>query len=91
MSDFGSMISIRLKTDMKGTNRFLSALEVFRLAESLGAVESLINHPAIMTHASLPVEIRNQLGITDSFLRLSVGIENADDIVADLKQALSAI
>ncbi|NKD54352.1 MULTISPECIES: trans-sulfuration enzyme family protein [unclassified Haematospirillum] len=88
---FGGMISIRLNTDLAGTKRFLEALEVFTLAESLGGVESLVNHPALMTHASLGEERRQTLGITDSVVRLSVGVEDPDDLIADLEQALTTI
>lgn len=91
MSDFGGMISARLKTDLAGTRRFMEALEVFTLAESLGGVESLINHPAIMTHASIPKDVREKSGITDNLVRFSVGIENADDLQADIQQALKTI
>ena len=70
--------------------RFLMALELFCLAESLGGVESLVAHPASMTHASIPVEQRNVLGISDGLIRLSVGIEHVDDLRADLAQAFAA-
>ncbi|MEL7447965.1 MAG: PLP-dependent transferase, partial [Pseudomonadota bacterium] len=69
--------------------RFMERLEVFSLAESLGGVESLANHPAIMTHASVDEDIRARLGITDDLVRLSVGIEDVDDLIADIRQALS--
>ena len=72
-------------------NTFLSNLKIFTLAESLGGVESLIEHPAIMTHASIDKKIRDSLGISDSLLRLSVGIEDVEDIIEDLKQALETI
>ena len=65
-----------------------NSFKIFSLAESLGGVESLINHPATMTHASIPKEERQRVGVTDSLLRLSVGIEDAEDLIADLKQAL---
>lgn len=91
MSGFGGMISARLNTDLAGTRRFMEALEIFTLAESLGGVESLINHPAIMTHASVPKEVREQNGITDSLVRFSVGIESAVDLQSDIEQALSCI
>jgi cystathionine gamma-lyase len=76
---------------LEGVNTFLSSLKIFTLAESLGGVESLIEHPAIMTHASIDKKIRDSLGISDSLLRLSVGIEDVEDIIDDLKQALDAI
>ena len=70
---------------------FLSSLRLFALAESLGGVESLIEHPAIMTHASVPPETRAALGIDDGFIRVSVGIENADDLVEDLERGFAAV
>ncbi|HEY0283471.1 MAG TPA: PLP-dependent transferase, partial [Rhizomicrobium sp.] len=76
--------------DLEATKRFLERCQIFTLAESLGAVESLIEHPAIMTHATIPADQRRHLGISDSLVRLSVGIEDADDLIADLDQALSA-
>ena len=88
MRGFGGMISCELKTDLAGTRRFLSSCRLFTLAESLGGVESLIEHPAIMTHASIPAEQRAKSGIADSLVRLSVGIEHIDDLLADLEQAL---
>ncbi len=90
MRYFGGMISAELKGSRADTIRFLENCHVFALAESLGGVESLIEHPAIMTHASLPPEQREALGIKDSFVRLSVGIENIDDLKHDLEQALQA-
>ena len=91
MSGFGGMMSIVLDTNLEGVNTFLSHLKIFTLAESLGGVESLIEHPAIMTHASIDKKIRDSLGISDSLLRLSVGIEDVEDIIDDLKQALDTI
>ena len=91
MSGFGGMMSIVLDTNLEGVNTFLSSLKIFTLAESLGGVESLIEHPAIMTHASIDKKIRDSLGISDSLLRLSVGIEDVEDIIDDLKQALDTI
>ncbi|WP_417657078.1 cystathionine gamma-synthase [Pseudidiomarina aestuarii] len=90
MSGFGGMISILLKGDINKARRFLESVEIFALAESLGGVESLIEHPAIMTHASIPKENREKLGILDNFVRISVGIEDLDDLIADLDRALSA-
>lgn len=84
---FGGIISFELDQDMEGTKKFLSQLKLFTLAESLGGVESLINHPAIMTHASIPKNIRENLGIVDGLLRLSVGIEDVNDLIADLDNA----
>jgi cystathionine gamma-lyase len=85
---FGGIISIVTKGDIDDARRMLERVRVFTLAESLGGVESLIEHPAIMTHASIPTEQRMALGISDSLIRLSVGIEDADDLIADLSQAL---
>lgn len=90
MHDFGGMISIVLKGDLAETTRFLSRCRLFTLAESLGGVESLIEHPAIMTHASLSAAMRQELGIVDSFVRLSVGIEHIDDLINDLNDALGS-
>ena len=91
MEGFGGIISIDLKTDLAGARRFLEHCEVFALAESLGGVESLIEHPAIMTHATIPAAQRAALGITDTLARLSVGIEDVEDLRRDLSQALAAI
>jgi len=89
MRGFGGMISFELKDDsVETTMRVLSATKLFSLAESLGGVESLINHPASMTHASIPKEERIRNGLTDTLIRLSVGIEDADDLIADLEQAI---
>jgi cystathionine gamma-lyase len=77
------------KRDLAGIKRFLERVNLFTLAESLGGVESLIEHPAIMTHASIPPEQRAALGISDSLVRLSCGVEDADDLIADLNQALA--
>jgi len=86
----GGMVSMVLDADLEGTRRFLERVRVFTLAESLGGVESLIEHPAIMTHASIPAEQRAALGIADGFVRISVGIEDVADLRADLEQALAA-
>ena len=91
MSGFGGMISIFLDGDLEAARRFLEAVEIFALAESLGGVESLIEHPAIMTHASIPADNREKLGIHDNFVRISVGIEDTDDLIADLEQALAVM
>jgi cystathionine gamma-lyase len=85
----GGIISIDLKGGLERTRRFLERCELFSLAESLGGVESLINHPAIMTHASVPQEIRARLGISDTLVRLSVGVEDVEDLIADLEFALA--
>ncbi|WP_421751692.1 cystathionine gamma-synthase [Croceimicrobium sp.] len=90
MKDFGGMVSFRLKGDsMQDAVKVVSALKVFTLAESLGGVESLAGHPASMTHASIPLEERLKTGVTDGLIRLSVGIEDEADLIADLKQALA--
>jgi cystathionine gamma-lyase len=91
MHGYGGIISIDLDTDIAGARRFLEQCEIFTLAESLGGVESLIEHPAIMTHATIPAEQRARLGIGDGLIRLSVGIEHVDDQRADLARALAAI
>lgn len=91
MDAFGGIISIELDTDLAGSRRFLEACRVFTLAESLGGVESLIEHPALMTHATIPPAQRAELGIGDSLIRLSVGIEHLEDQRADLQRALDAI
>ncbi len=88
MRGFGGMVTIVLKTDLEGTRRFLENTHLFALAESLGGVESLINHPALMTHASMPKEVQERIGISEGLVRLSVGIEDVEDIIADLDQAL---
>ena len=89
MSAFGGIVTVVLKRDLAGTKRFLERCKLFTLAESLGGVESLIEHPAIMTHASIPAHIRAELGISDALVRLSCGVEDADDLIADLEQALA--
>jgi cystathionine gamma-lyase len=91
MHGFGGMISATLATDLAGAKRFLEAVRIFSLAESLGGVESLIEHPAIMTHATIPPETRAALGIGDALVRLSVGIEAVEDLRADLAQALQKV
>ena len=92
MDDFGGMIAFELKdNDLDQAMNFVASTEVFALAESLGGVESLIEHPAAMTHASVPAEIREELGISDGFIRLSVGVEDAEDLIADLEQAMRKV
>jgi cystathionine beta-lyase/cystathionine gamma-synthase len=88
MRTFGAMISIEVAGSLDDTRRFLERCRLFTLAESLGGVESLISLPALMTHASTPREVRAALGITDSLVRISVGIEDGDDLIADLETAL---
>jgi cystathionine gamma-lyase len=89
MRDFGGMLSVRLKGGKEGALRLLTRTKLFSLAESLGGVESLIGHPATMTHASIPVEVREARGVDDGLVRLSVGIEDVDDLQEDLRQALA--
>ncbi|MGE5624211.1 MAG: cystathionine gamma-synthase [Bacillota bacterium] len=91
MSAFGGMVTINLKGGEAEARRFLENCELFTLAESLGGVESLIEHPGIMTHASVPPEVRKSLGISDSLVRLSVGVEDVKDLRSDLENALAAI
>ena len=90
MNGFGGMITAVLDRDLDGTRRMLERTRLFTLAESLGGVESLIEHPAIMTHASIPAETRARIGIEDGLIRLSVGVESTTDLIADLEQALAA-
>ncbi|MFN3696002.1 MAG: cystathionine gamma-synthase [Pseudobdellovibrio sp.] len=91
MSGFGGMITFFIKGGMNAARKFLESVEIFALAESLGGVESLIEHPAIMTHASVPPEQRRALGIDDSLIRLSVGVEDLTDLLADLDQAFNKV
>ena len=88
MHAFGGMISAELDGSRDDAVRFLERCRLFALAESLGGVESLVEHPALMTHASVAPDVRAALGISDTLVRLSVGIEDADDLIADLEQAL---
>jgi cystathionine gamma-synthase/cystathionine gamma-lyase/cystathionine beta-lyase len=90
MRRFGGMVSFDLDADLETARRFASSTRLFALAESLGGVESLIDHPVSMTHGSIPREERLRSGFTDGLLRLSVGLEDADDLSADLEQALAA-
>jgi cystathionine gamma-lyase len=89
MTGFGGMISLELGSSERA-RRFVERTRIFSLAESLGGVESLVGHPASMTHASVPPERRRAMGLTDSLVRLSVGIEDVEDLIADLEQALAA-
>jgi cystathionine gamma-lyase len=91
MSGFGGMVSVKLNTDVKGVRRFLNQLELFSLAESLGGVESLIEVPSMMTHLSVPPEERRRLGIDDSLIRISAGIEDEKDLLDDLSNGLAQI
>ena len=92
MRDFGGMLSFTLKDDrLEQAIKLMESVELFSLAESLGGVESLINHPASMTHASIPKEERLKNGLTDTLIRLSVGVEDVEDLIADLDQALAAL
>jgi cystathionine gamma-lyase len=88
MRGFGGIVTARIKGGLEPSRRFLERCQLFTLAESLGGVESLIEHPAIMTHASVPPEVRADLGIDDGLVRLSVGVEDCDDLIEDLKDAL---
>lgn len=90
MKGFGGMMTFDMKGGLEAARKFLKTVKVFACAESLGGVESLIEHPAIMTHASIPKDTREKLGITDGLIRLSVGIEDAGDLVDDLRQAFDA-
>ena len=85
---FGGMVTVLIDGDLSRTKQVLERVQVFTLAESLGGVESLVNHPAIMTHASVPKDVREAGGVTDNLIRLSVGVENVEDLIADLDQAL---
>ncbi|HPI79099.1 MAG TPA: PLP-dependent transferase, partial [Cyclobacteriaceae bacterium] len=92
MNDFGGMLSFTLKDDsLQKATRLMESVKLFTLAESLGGVESLINHPASMTHASIPKEEREKNGLSDSLIRLSVGIEDAEDLLEDLSTALEGL
>lgn len=91
MSGFGGMMTFDMKGGLENARKFLKTVKVFACAESLGGVESLIEHPAIMTHASVPKENREKLGITDGFIRLSVGIEDAQDLIEDLDRGFKAV
>ena len=85
------MITVVLKGGLKSATTFLERTKLFALAESLGGVESLIEHPAIMTHASVPADLRKELGIEEGLVRLSVGIESGEDLLGDLDQALNGL
>jgi cystathionine gamma-lyase len=87
MQGFGGMVSVELGS-LERARRFLERTKLFALAESLGGVESLVGHPASMTHASVPKQMREAMGLTDGLVRLSVGIEDPDDLLADLEEAL---
>jgi cystathionine beta-lyase/cystathionine gamma-synthase len=89
MHGFGGMVSAVVEGGLEPARRFLERCQVFALAESLGGVESLIEHPGIMTHASIPAAQRTAAGIEDGLVRLSVGVEDVDDLIGDLEQALS--
>ncbi|MFH1590017.1 MAG: PLP-dependent aspartate aminotransferase family protein [archaeon] len=91
MSGFGGMLSFTIKGGLKETKKFIENLHIFALAESLGGVESLIEIPSLMTHTAVSKEIREQNGITDNLIRVSVGIENVDDLIADLKQSFNSL
>ncbi len=89
MSGFGGMVSFQFKGTLEDVDQVVRRLKVFTFAESLGGIESLVCHPASMTHGSIPREMREARGLTDTLLRLSVGIEDVEDLLADLHQALA--
>jgi cystathionine beta-lyase/cystathionine gamma-synthase len=89
MTGFGGIVSFRIKGKLKEANAFFKKLKVFNLAESLGGVESLANYSYLMTHESFPEDLRRKIGVTDNLIRLSVGIEHIDDLLADLGNALN--
>jgi cystathionine beta-lyase/cystathionine gamma-synthase len=91
MKGFGGMVSAEIKGDIRKTKKVVASTKLFALAESLGCVRSLVNHPPTMTHASVPAEVRKQIGINDNLIRLSIGIENIEDLIGDIKQALAKI
>ena len=91
MRGFSGIVSARLDGDFEQVAKFMQTLHLFALAESLGGVESLVNHPESMTHASVPEELRKSLGISSNLLRFSVGIEDAEDLVGDINQALAKL
>jgi cystathionine gamma-lyase len=91
MLGYGGMMTFFLRGGIEESRRFLESVKLFTLAESLGGVESLIEHPAIMTHASVPPDVRAQIGLTDNLIRISVGLENVDDLIGDLDRALAAV
>ena len=90
MKDFGGMVSFELKTEWEGASIFAKSVNLFLLGESLGTVVSLVNHPASMTHASIPEDVRRQHGISNGLLRLSVGCEDVEDLIDDLDRAINA-
>jgi cystathionine gamma-lyase/cystathionine beta-lyase len=90
MKGFGGMVSFEMKGGIKAVNSFLRKVKVFSLAESLGGIDSLVEHPATMSHASMPENFRERVGITGDLIRLSVGLENIDDLIEDLEQALKS-
>ena len=91
MHAFGGMVSVVLKGGLEGARRFLERCRIFSLAESLGGVESLVSHPAAMTPAAVPEDERVAMGVTDGLVRLSVGIEDVEDLIEDLDRALAAL
>ena len=92
MSGFGGMVAFTIKGDtIEAAHKFVASMKLFTLAESLGGVESLIGHPATMTHASIPKEVREKVGVTDGLIRLSLGVEDAEDLINDLEQAFQKV
>ena len=92
MTEFGGMISFIIKGDnMENAHKFVESVKIFTLAESLGGVESLVGHPATMTHASIPKEVREKVGVTDGLIRLSLGVEDVEDLIGDLSSAFDKV
>lgn len=91
MSGFGGMISAEFNLTLESTKKLISSFQLFSLAESLGGVESLVSHPATMTHASIPAKERHDSGITDGLVRFSIGIEDTDDLIDDINNTLAKI
>ena len=89
MNGFGGIISLEIKGGMEASKKFLERTKIFSLEERLGGVESIIEHPALMTHASVPKAVRDKIGISDGLIRLSVGIESIEDLIDDINQALN--
>ncbi len=89
MTGFGGVVSFKIKGGIREANTFFGKLKVFQLADSLGGVESLANYSALMTHEAFPEELRKKIGVTENLIRLSIGIEHIDDLLADLGNALS--
>jgi cystathionine gamma-lyase/cystathionine beta-lyase len=91
MKGFGGMLSLTFKADIEETKQIVSSFEIFTLAESLGAVESLVQQPAMMSNAKIPKEVREKNGLKDGLIRISIGIEDIEDLIADLENAISKV